>query len=303
MLRGELWGPFLTPIPSVLAPLWSLGYSYHWPILHSPCAPLLHSTQTVLHGSPTHTHIYPPPLSCLHPAGRSMASRVTPKPAAVQRAPCGALVRPSSEMGGGVSIVRSWRVPPSLCLFLFYSSHFMPLHEGSHLPAASHLWLRESLWHFALWACLSPTHFFPYTQDETMLTIFDFSTFPRISYFQFQLFYGFAPPVFTASTCCCVIQVGMLFVRNFLLLMSGPSLAVAFLLFNLLYSVSNLKVVRARLVSSKILCTLSWFIYAINHGTWVNICAICSPASWSTAEQNHIPLFFITEATPVPLSW
>lgn len=72
---------------------------------------------------------------------------------------------------------------------------------------------------------------------------------------------------------------------------------------HLLYSVSNLKVVRARLVSSKILCTLSWFIYAINHGTWVNICAICSPASWSTAEQNHIPLFFITEATPVPLSW
>lgn len=179
----------------------------------------------------------------------------------------------------------------------------MPLHEGSHLPAASHLWLRESLWHFALWACLSPTHFFPYTQDETMLTIFDFSTFPRISYFQFQLFYGFAPPVFTASMCCCVIQLGMLFVRNFWLLMSGPSLAVAFLLFNLLYSVSNLKVMRARLVSSKIVCTLSWFIYAINHGTWVNICAICSPASWSTAEQNHIPLFFITKATPVPLSW
>lgn len=61
MLRGELWGPFLTPIPSVLAPVWSLGYSYPWPILHSPCAPLLHDTQTVFHGSPTHTHIYPPP--------------------------------------------------------------------------------------------------------------------------------------------------------------------------------------------------------------------------------------------------
>lgn len=176
MLRGELWGPFLTPIPSVLAPLWSLGYSYHWPILHSPCAPLLHDTQTVFHGSPTHTHIYPPPPSCLHPAAWHHESHQSQQLCNGRHV--GHLSGQAVRWGGSVSIVRSWRVPPSLCLFLFYSSHFMPLHEGSHLPAASHLWLRESLWHFALWACLSPTHFFPYTQDETMLTIFDFTHFP-----------------------------------------------------------------------------------------------------------------------------
>lgn len=196
--------------------------------------------------------------------------------------------------------------------------------EGCHLPSVSFfftlpiscLCMKEAICllpviygcervcdtlHFEL-VCHPPTSFLTHKMKPCWPSLTS-PTFPRISYFQFQLFYGFAPPVFTASTRCCVIQVGMLFVRNVLLLMSGPSLAVAFLLFNLLYSVSNLKVVRARLVSSKILCTLSWFIYAINHGTWVNICAICSPASWSTAEQNHIPLFFITEATPVPLSW
>lgn len=266
------------------------------------CPAFTRHTNSLSRLSYAHTYLNtPPPLSPPSRQKHGIMSHTKASSCAT-----GAMwgTRPAKQWdGGGLSIVRSWRVPPSLCLFLFYSSHFMPLHEGSHLPAASHLWLRESLWHFALWACLSPTHFFPYTQDETMLTIFDFSTFPRISYFQFQLFYGFAPPVFIASTCCCVIQLVMLFVRNFWLLMSGPSLAMAFLLFNLLYSVSNLKVVRARFVSSKFLCTLSWFIYVINHGTWVNICAICSPASWSTAEQNHIPLFFITEATPVPLSW
>lgn len=40
----------------------------------------------------------------------------------------------------------------------FYPSPLVALHEGSHLPTASHLRLWERLWHSALWACPSPTH-------------------------------------------------------------------------------------------------------------------------------------------------
>lgn len=68
--------------------------------------------------------------------------------------------------GGGVSIVRVWRVVCGhLCSVSFsYPSPLVDLHEGSHLPTASHLRLRDSLWHFALWACPSPTHLFPYME-------------------------------------------------------------------------------------------------------------------------------------------
>lgn len=244
-----------------------------------------------------HTYL-PPPLSCLHPAGRSMASRVTPKPAAVQRAPCGALVRPSSEMGGGVASlgVEGCHLPsvsffftlPISCLCMKEAICLLPVIYGCERVC-------DTL-HFEL-VCHPPTSFLTHKMKpcwpsltsplSPVSLIFNFSCF-------MALHLQSSPPQRAAVSYrwgCCLLEISYFWCLALL----WP--------WHLLYSVSNLKVVRARLVSSKILCTLSWFIYAINHGTWVNICAICSPASWSTAEQNHIPLFFITEATPVPLSW
>lgn len=44
------------------------------------------------------------------------------------------------------------------------------LHDGSHLPTASHVRGNERQWHFALLTCPSPSHLIAYTEDETKLT-------------------------------------------------------------------------------------------------------------------------------------
>lgn len=153
-------------------PLWSLGYSYPWPILHSPRAPLLHRHTNALSDmltTRTHAHTYAPSVVSIQQAEtwhRESRQR--------QQLCNGLHVGRSFGQavgGGGVSIVRGWRV---VCGHLSSVSVFCPsslvaLHEGSHLPTASHLRLRERLWHFALWACPSPTHLFPCTQDVTTL--------------------------------------------------------------------------------------------------------------------------------------
>lgn len=171
----------------------------------------------------------------------------------------------------------------------------MPLHEGSHLPPASHLWLRESLWHFALWGCLSPTHFFPYTQDETMVTIFDFSYILISLIFTFSCFMALQLQPSSPHLAAVSQTVNL------------SLFAIAFSLLNLLCSVSNLKVVRAGFVSSKFLCTLNWFIYVINHGTWVNICQyLCNlfPRKLINGWTKPCPfiLYHWSTSSP-PLSW
>jgi len=169
--------------------LWSLGYSYPWPILHSPCAPLFHQ-HTNDRGMHTLTHLSP--LCSLHPAGRNMASWVTSVPAAVQRGTMWG-THPGKHLEGAEwASSGSWRV---VCGHLssvsfFYSSPLEAVHEGSHLPTASHSQLQESVCHFALWACLSSatsSHTFRIKPCwDLSLIIFDFFSILSLPHFDLK---------------------------------------------------------------------------------------------------------------------
>lgn len=101
-------------------PLWSLGYSYPWPILHLPLVPPHSLTHTC-------THLPPPSLSpsplLLSPSSRQkhgIVSHVSASSCATG-AMWGARSAKQWVGGGGGSIVKGWSVcvwAPRLCLFL-----------------------------------------------------------------------------------------------------------------------------------------------------------------------------------------
>lgn len=130
-------------------PLWSLGYSYPWPILHSPCAPLRHRHTNGLSDTlAPRTHALPPPP--LSPSRMETWHRESRQCRQLRKGRHVGRSFGQAVGGGRVSIVRGWRV---LCGQLSSVSFFFPstrvaLREGSHLPTASHLRLRERLWHF-----------------------------------------------------------------------------------------------------------------------------------------------------------
>lgn len=152
----------------------SFGNFYPWPILLPPCVPLLHQhslSEMVMLCILTLTHLSP------HSAVSIQQAEIWHGESRQCQQLCnGRHVGHSSGQavgwGGGVSIVRDWRV---MCRHLFFVSYFYPS------PC-----MKEAIWllpvmdeservcdTFALWVCLSPAHLFSCTRDKMPRSVTD----------------------------------------------------------------------------------------------------------------------------------
>lgn len=87
----------------------------------------------------------------------------------------------------------------------FYPSPLVALHEGSHLPTASHLRLWERLWHSALWACPSPTHLLASQSGWNHTEIYRPTIFGFFFFFLPPLSYDFSQLLHLSSAIVLII--------------------------------------------------------------------------------------------------